>query len=104
MEPAKTIFRCGNSQLGCFRDAAGPNAGSAHADLFASAIHHSADALKIRIPSATARIVRVTDHVPERGAFAAKRAFHSHNNSSPISHKVKQSEQFSRVLRNSHII
>ena len=90
MEPAYAIFRCGNRQLGCFRDAAGPNAGSAHADLFTSSIHHSADALKIRIPSAAARIVRVTDHVPERRALAAKRAFHSHDNSSPIFTKLNK--------------
>lgn len=90
MEPAETIFRCGNSQLGCFRDAAGPNAGCAHADLFASAIYHSVDALKIRVPSAAARIVRVTDHVSERRALAAKRAFHCHDNSSPIFTKLNK--------------
>jgi hypothetical protein len=77
-------------QLGCFRDAAGPNAGSADANVHAHAIDHGANALKIWIPAAAAGIVRVTDHVAERRPLAANLAFHSHDNSSPIPTKLNK--------------
>jgi hypothetical protein len=71
-------------QLGCFGDAAGPNAGGANTNVHAYAIHYGADALEIWIPAAAARVVRVTDHVAERRALAADFASHSHDNSSAI--------------------
>jgi hypothetical protein len=77
-------------ELGCFRDAAGPNAGSANTNLLARAIDHGADALQIGIPAAAAGIVRVADHVTERGTLAAKLAFHCHDNSSPIHTKLNK--------------
>src|SRR6202166_4679160 len=92
------------AELGCFRDAAGPNAGSADANVHAHAFDHGADALKIWIPAAAAGIVRVADHVAERRSLAANLAFHCHDNSSPISYEVKQRNQFSRVLADSHAI
>jgi hypothetical protein len=78
------MFRCGNTQLGCFRDAAGPYAGSANTNVHAHAIDHGADALQIWIPAAAASIVRVADHVAERRPLAANLAFHCHDDSSPI--------------------
>jgi hypothetical protein len=69
---------------GCFRYAAGTNAGSANTNVHAHAINHSANALKIRIPAAAAGVIRVADHVPERRPLAANLAFHGHDNSSPI--------------------
>ena len=78
------MYRCGNARLGCFRDAAGPNAGSADTNVHARAIDHGANTLQIWIPAAAAGIVGVTDHVPERRPLAANLASHSHDNSSPI--------------------
>jgi hypothetical protein len=77
-------------QLGCFRNAAGPNAGSADANVHAHAVDYRANALKIWIPAAAAGIVRVTDHVAERRALAADLAFHCHDNSSPIPTKLNK--------------
>jgi len=76
--------------LGCFRDAAGPNAGSAHANVHAHAFDYSANALKIWIPAAATGVVRVTDHVAERRPLAANLASHSHDNSSPILTKLNK--------------
>jgi hypothetical protein len=76
--------------LGCFRDAAGPNAGSADTNVHAHAVNHGANALKIGIPAAAAGIIRVTDHVPERWPLAANLAFHCHGNSSPILTKLNK--------------
>jgi hypothetical protein len=78
------------SQLGCFRDAAGANAGSADTNLLAHAVDHGANALQIWIPAAAAGIIRVTDHVSERWSLAANCAFHSHSNSSPILAKLSK--------------
>jgi hypothetical protein len=64
-QPADTMYRCGNTQLGCFRDATGPNAGSADTNVHAHAFHHGANALQIWIPAAAAGVVRVTDYVAE---------------------------------------
>jgi hypothetical protein len=76
--------------LGCFGDAAGPNAGSADTNVHAHAFDHSADALQIWIPAATAGVIRVTDHVAERRPLAANLASHCHDNSSPILAKVNK--------------
>src|ERR1700719_684019 len=75
---------------GCFRDAAGPNAGSADPNLLASAIDYGANALKIWIPAAAPGVIRVTDHVAERRSLAANLASHSHDNSSPILPKLNK--------------
>jgi hypothetical protein len=48
----------------------------------AHAIDDGADALKVRIPAAAARVVRVADHVAERRPFAAKLTFLCHDCSS----------------------
>jgi hypothetical protein len=77
-------------QLGCFRDAAGANAGSADANVLARAIDQGANALKIWIPAAAAGVVRVTDHVAERRPLAANLASHGHDNSSPIPTKLNK--------------
>jgi hypothetical protein len=79
-------------ELGCFRDSAGPNAGSANANLLARAIDHGADALQIGIPAAAAGIVRVADHVTERRPLAANLASHCHDNSSPIHTKLNKED------------
>src|SRR6266851_7512290 len=84
------MYRCGNRQLGCFGDAAGPNTGSADTQAHAHAIDHGAYALKIWIPAAAAGVVRVTDHVTERRSLAANLASHSHDNSSPILTKLNK--------------
>jgi hypothetical protein len=71
-------------ELRCFRDAAGPNAGGANTNLLARAIDYGANTLQIRIPAATAGIVRVADDVAKRRTLAANLAFHGHDDSSPI--------------------
>src|ERR1700675_4060499 len=84
------MYRCGKTQLGCLRDAAGPNAGGADTNVHAHAFDHSADALQIWIPAAAPGVVRVTDHVAERRPLAANLASHSHSNSSPILTKLNK--------------
>jgi hypothetical protein len=76
--------------LGCFRDAAGPNAGSADANVHAHAFDYRANALQIWIPAAATGVVRVTNHVAERRPLAANLASHSHSNSSPILTKLNK--------------
>jgi hypothetical protein len=77
-------------RLGCLRDAAGSNAGSAHANVHAHAIDHCADSLEIWIPAAAAGIVRVADHVPERRSLTANLASLGHNDSSSILAKINK--------------
>ena len=84
------MYRCGKTQLGCLRDAAGPNAGSADTNVHAHAFNHGADTLKIWIPAAAPCIVGVTDHVAERRPLAANLASHSHDNSLPIHTKLNK--------------
>jgi hypothetical protein len=43
------------------------------------AVHHTAHATQIRIPSAPPRIVRVADHIPKMGRLAAQFTLHRHN-------------------------
>jgi len=76
-------------RLGCLRDAAGSNAGSADTNVLARSIDQCVDSLKIRIPAAAARIVGVADHVAERRTLAANCASLSHDCSSPIVSKLK---------------
>src|SRR5579871_5697200 len=54
-----------------FFDAAGADTGSAGADLFARTVDDRLDIAQIRIPAATAHVVRVTDHISEARLFTA---------------------------------
>src|ERR1700739_3077250 len=89
-------------RLGCFLDAAGPNAGSTNADVNAHAVNDRADALKIRIPAASPGVVRMANHVAKRRSLAADFAFLCHCNSSPILLRCERVKQFSRVQNPRH--
>jgi hypothetical protein len=58
--------------------------------VFARAIDHGANALKIWIPAAAAGIVCVADYVAKRRPLAADLAFHCHDNSLPIPTKLNK--------------
>ena len=57
---------------GSFLNFAVANAGSANLHVFARALYQSADTSQIGIPATPTRIVRVADHVTERGALTAQ--------------------------------
>ena len=57
---------------GGFLNFAGTDAGSANLEMLARAFYDCADAPQIGIPATPTRIVRVADHVTERGALTAQ--------------------------------
>lgn len=57
---------------GGFLDFAVADAGGANLEMLARAIDQSADGPQVGIPATPTRIVRVGDHVTERGAFTAQ--------------------------------
>jgi hypothetical protein len=68
--------------------------------LLARAVNDRADALQIWIPTAAARIIRVADHVTETRPFAAKRASHCHDDSSPIILKLSKANSLAEFVTN----
>jgi hypothetical protein len=65
------------------------------------AVNHRANTLQVWVPAATARIIRVTDHIAKTRPFAAKLTSHGHKYSSPHrqnSHKARSLAKF-RLLR-----
>jgi hypothetical protein len=55
-----------------FLDFACADAGSANLEMLTRAIYGCADFSQVGIPATPTRIVRVADHVTERGAFTAQ--------------------------------
>jgi hypothetical protein len=68
LERAKA--KAGNS--GGFLYAAHADAGGANTQLLPRAVNYRANHFEVRIPAPPPRVVRVADHVSERGAFAAQ--------------------------------
>ena len=69
--------------------------------MLSHAVNHRANTLQVWVPAATARIIRVTDHIAKTRPFAAKLTSHGHKYSSPHrqnSHKAKSLAKF-RLLR-----
>jgi hypothetical protein len=69
------------NQSGSLRDAARPDAGCADANALAYSVNHRTDGLKVRVPTAAACVIRVTDYVSETRTFAAYAAFLRHDDS-----------------------
>ena len=90
--------------LGCLRDAARPDTGSAHTNVLTHAVNYRANSLQIWVPAAAARIIRMADHVAKTRPFAAKLTSHCHKYSSSHFHKLAQSNQFSKVPPLPHLI
>ena len=57
---------------GGFLDFAGADAGSANLEVLARAIYQGADCSQVGVPATPTGIVRVADHVTERGTFTAQ--------------------------------
>jgi hypothetical protein len=57
---------------GGFLNFAVADAGSANLDMLACAVYQGANFTQIGIPATPTRIVRVADHVTERGTFTAQ--------------------------------
>ena len=57
---------------GGFLDFAGADAGSANLEMLARAFYDRANFSQVGIPATPTRIVRVADHVTERGTFTAQ--------------------------------
>ena len=57
---------------GGFLDFACADAGSANLEMFTRALYDGANFSQIGIPATPTRIVRVADHVTERGTFTAQ--------------------------------
>jgi hypothetical protein len=70
----RILKRNGNKarNSGGFLNFAVADAGGAHLEMLARAIDKSADSPQIGIPATPTRIVRVGDHVTERGALTAQ--------------------------------
>ncbi|SRR6266481_5500082 len=73
---ATVRFNVGSS--GSFLDFAGADARRANADLFPHASHHRAQALQVRIPPASPRVICVADHISIMRRFAAKFTLQCH--------------------------
>jgi hypothetical protein len=89
--------------LRCLLDASRPDARRAHTDVLTHAVNHCANSLKIWVPAAAARVIRMADHVAETRAFAAKLTSHCHNCSSSDFQELTQSKQFSKVFSLPHL-
>src|SRR6202171_2680957 len=63
LERRSTKGDCKVRCSGSFLDAAGANARRANPHMLPRAVHHTAHATQIRIPSPPPRVVRVADHV-----------------------------------------
>jgi len=90
--------------LGCLRDAARPDTGSAHTDMLTHTVNYRANSLQIWVPAAASGIIRMADDVAKTWPFAAKLTSHCHKYSSSHFHKLEQSGQFSKVPPVPHLI
>jgi hypothetical protein len=70
------------AELGGLCDAARPDAGCTHTYVLSYSVDYRVDSLKVWVPPAAARIVRVADDVPKMRPLAANCAFLCHDNSS----------------------
>jgi len=90
--------------LGCLRDAARSDTGSAHTNMLTHAVNHCANSLQIWVPAAASGIIRMADDVAKTRPFAAKLTSHCHKYSSSNFQKLAQSKQFSKVPPLPHLI
>ena len=74
---AKDNFKAGSS--GGFFYAPSANTRGTNPDVLLDSRYHSAHALQIRIPAATARVVRVADHVAIVRRFSAEFTLQCHS-------------------------
>ena len=79
LERRSTKGDCKVRCSGSFLDAAGANARRANPHMLPRAVHHTAHATQIRIPSPPPRVVRVADHVSKMRPLAAQFTLHRHN-------------------------
>src|SRR6266404_3168553 len=85
---------------GSFLHAARANACRANPHMLSRAVHHTAHATQIRIPSPPPRIVCVADHVSKMRRLAAQFTLHRHNFPVQSAKNVKNvSHHSSRPLR-----
>ena len=85
---------------GSFLYAARANARRTNPHMLPRAVHHTAHATQIRIPSPPPRIVRVADHVTKMRRLAAQFTLHRHNFPVQSTKNVKNvSHHSSRPLR-----